>query len=312
MSFKNKFLSKKNVIFIVCILALIALFFIIRIADPRVEFKDEGLEKAVRAALGNQNRPIYKDDLLNITLLDASYKEINSLDGIEYLCNLTFLDLKGNNIKDVSPLKKLKKLKDLNLSNNEITDLGNINFNSITDLPLKVLNLSHNYAEDDNDKKIRLQDISLIGKFSQLEELCIRDNGIRDISSLNNLRNLEILDLSYNFITEISSLENISTLKELNLRDNIIKDISALSDLKKLEYLNIHSNWNIESIEPISGLTNLKTLIMPNVNAGKDAALLENLVNLERLNMRNCSLADVSFLGRLITAGHCRTILKIM
>lgn len=195
MAFKNKFLSKKNGIFIVCILALIALLFIIRIADPRVEFKDEGLEEAIRAALGNQNRPIYKDDLSSITLLDASNKNITGLDGIEHLHNLTFLNLENNNVEDLSPLENLKKLKDLNLSNNNITDLEEINFRSIINLPLIVLNLSHNVSKDDNGDWIKLSNINLLSYFSQLEELYLRDNYIEDISPLGNLYNLEILDL---------------------------------------------------------------------------------------------------------------------
>jgi Leucine-rich repeat (LRR) protein len=299
MSFKSKFLSKKNVIFIVCILALIALLFIIQIADPRVEFKDEGLEEAIRAALGNQNRPIYKDDLSSITLLDASNKDISSLDGIEHLKNLTFLNLENNNVEDISPLENLKKIKDLNLSNNSITDLEEINFRSIIRLPLIVLNLSHNVAKDDNGNWIKLSDINLLSYFSQLEELYLRDNHIEDISPLDNLNNLEILDLRGNLITDISPLKNITTIKELNLRENNVKDLTALSGLKNLIYLNIHSSKNIQSIEPISGLTNLKTLIMENVDRGKEIELLAGLTELKRLNMCNCSIPDISPISSL-------------
>jgi uncharacterized repeat protein (TIGR02543 family) len=292
-------LSKKNVIFVLFILALIAVLFISRMVDPRVEFEDKGLEEAIRDALGNQNRPIFKDDLLNITLLDASGKEITCLDGIEYLHNLAFLNLEDNNIEDVSPLKNLKKLVDLNLSNNDIADLEKINFNSISDLPLIVLNLNHNIAKEDDNSCIRLSDISLIGQFKQLEELYLRENSIEDISPLSNLNNLEILDLRENLTSDISPLKNLTSLKELNLRENNVADISVLAELKELEYLNIHSNREIKSITPIANLANLKTLIMRNVNVRNEVELLKNLKNLERLNIRNCDISDISFIAGL-------------
>jgi uncharacterized repeat protein (TIGR02543 family) len=301
MSSKKKSIIKKNIIFILSILVLISVLFIVRMVDPRVEFKDKGLEEAIRDALGNRNGLIFKDDLLNITLLDASNKEITSLDGIEYLRNLTFLNLGSNKIEDISPLKNLKNLKDLNLSNNGITDLEKVNFNSISDISINVLNLSNNITGVDDNSCIRLSDISLLGQFTSLEELYLRENSIEDISSLINLGNLKIIDLRENIITDISPLKNINTLKELNLRDNNIKDISPLSELKELEYLNLHSNREIESIEPISGLINLKTLILRNVNIRNEVLILENLKNLEKLNIRNCDIGeDISFISGLI------------
>ena len=122
---------KRILIFAISISALILLLFIARFADPRVEFKDNGLEYAVRDALDNKYMPIVKNDLLGITILDASNRGITRLDGIEYFQNLVSLDLEGNSIEDISPLKDLKNLIDLNLGNNSITDLKKINFSSI-------------------------------------------------------------------------------------------------------------------------------------------------------------------------------------
>ena len=108
---------------------------------------------------------------------------------------------------------------------------------------------------------------------------------------------LKILDLRQNTITDISSLENMKGLKELNLRQNNIIDISALSGLKELEYLNIHSNYDIKSVAPLADLTNLNTLIMPNVAAWQEASLLSKLTGLKRLNMRSCYIPDISFIA---------------
>ena len=92
---------KRILIFAICISALILLLFVARLADPRVEFNDSGLEDAVRVALDNKYKPIIKDDLLSITILDASNRGITRLDGIEYFKNLVSLNLEGNSIEDI-------------------------------------------------------------------------------------------------------------------------------------------------------------------------------------------------------------------
>ena len=87
------------VIVLVLVSALILTLYIAYLADPRIEFKDSGLEGAVRDALDNKNKPIIKKDLLNITILDASNRGITRLDGIEYLHNLVSLNLEGIALK---------------------------------------------------------------------------------------------------------------------------------------------------------------------------------------------------------------------
>jgi len=281
MPLKKKIILKRILVFTVSIIALILILFFARFADQRVEFRDKGLESAIRNALDNKYSPISKNDLLSIAELDASGREIKSLDGIEDLHNLVSLNLEGNHIKDLSPLKNLKNLTELNLRSNSITNLYKINFKSIVTLPLTILNLSNNVLKLDSGLLIGLSDISLVSQFNKLEELDLEGNRIKDITALGN----------------------IHTLKVLDLRENYISDISALSGLTELEYLNIHSNENIESIKPIANLTGLQTLIMRNVYAGEDAGSLASLANLKRLNMANCSISDISFIALLINAG---------
>ena len=288
MALNKKSLLKIIILFFICVSALAAMLLIANIVDPRIEFKDRGLEIAVRNALDNKYRPITKNALLSITELDASNKEITALDGIEYLYNLVSLNLEGNGIEDLNPLYNLKNLQELNLRNNSITDLEKINFNAISDLPLIVLNLEANALKLGNDERIRLSDIGLLSQFSQLKELYLRENDIEDISPLESLGNLEILDLRDNRITDIDALGSIVTLKELNLRENNISDIGPLSGLKNLVYLNIRSNRNIESIEPIKDLTNLKELNLRG-NDIRDTVALSGLKNLVYLNIHSNS-----------------------
>ena len=72
-----------------------------------VEFESEGLEAAVREAIGQPSGPIDSSDLAGLTELDASNRGIDSLGGVEDLSNLTSLDLSDNEIDDAGPLSVL-------------------------------------------------------------------------------------------------------------------------------------------------------------------------------------------------------------
>lgn len=89
----------------------------------------------------------------------------------------------------------------------------------------------------------------------------------------------------------------------MNLRDNVITDLEPLQHLTHLTYLNIHSNPIENGLISLGKLTELKTLIMRNVKIGDEYAFLENLIQLNRLNIRNSYITDVSVLGKLMEAG---------
>jgi len=244
-------------------------------------------------------------NLVNLKILNMRSCSISDISFIAGCSRLEELDLRNNDIVDITALENTNNLKELDLRNNEIRDitaLGNIS-------SLEKLDLRYNDIADitalgniSNLKELDLRnndiiDIAALGNIITLEELNLRNNHIADIAALGNITALKELDLRENKITDITALENIKTLKGLNLRNNDITDITALSGLKELVYLNIHSNKNIESIEPIAGLTGLQILIMRNVNAGKEIGSLANLVNLKILNMRSCSISDISFIA---------------
>ena len=143
-------------------------------------------------------------------------------------------------------------LKNLNLRNNGFISLESINFQSITHLPLRKINLSHNVKRMNNVETIRLSDISLLKKLTSLEELELRDNHIEDLTPLSRLTSLKVLDLRENKFKEVEAIKDLKELEELNLRDNDIQSIQPLSDLIKLRYLNIHSNDKILSLNPLN------------------------------------------------------------
>jgi len=141
-----------------------------------------------------------------------------------------------------------------------------------------------------------IETIAPIANLTSLKTLIMPniDTG-KEARFLENLKNLERLNMRNCDISNISFISELNKLKELNLRNN--------NKLKELEYLNLHSNREIETIAPIANLTSLKTLIIRDADLGKEIGLLESLVNLKRLNIRNCNVSDISFIARLIETG---------
>ncbi|MHA2227551.1 MAG: leucine-rich repeat domain-containing protein, partial [Candidatus Hodarchaeales archaeon] len=107
------------------------------------DFADPNLETAVREALGKPEGAITEQDLLTLTELDAEYRYIYDLTGLEYCKNLEWLHLGRNRITSIEPLSGLVKLKFLDLYE---SILGNID--PLTNLvELEFLNLERNHIE---------------------------------------------------------------------------------------------------------------------------------------------------------------------
>jgi len=261
------FSGQKILWFLLLVLVLIGLLIAVVWADSEVTFQDENLEAAIREVTNKPTGPLFQSDLNKITHLDASRRSIESLGGIEHLVSLVVLDLSRNRVNDVTPLGALHHLTELDLSRNYIADLGGVNFDSLANAQIKILNLE--------------------------------GNQISDITLLQSLGNIRELNLNRNRVVDISPLENLALLVELSLRENDIGKIEPLSGLHDLEYLNIHSNANISSALPLGSLTGLETLIMENVVLGDDIQLLSAMEHLTDLNIANSQVSDISPLRNL-------------
>ncbi len=294
----------KLLIFLVLLLLLL-LGFNYYLSRQIASFADPNLEELIRDKLNRPEGKIFSFHLRPIKELDATGKDIERLEGIEYLSGLTRLNLEDNHIKDISPLKHLHGLEDLSLRNNYITDLADINFDSIKSLPLKRISLRHNVVRPPDDEQVRLSDINVLKHFTELEELELRDNHIEDITPLAELTELKVLDISQNPLKggDISALKKLTGLTELNLRETNLKDIAPVSGLIDLVYLNIHSNPDLAAIAPVQNLIKLETLIMRNVPVGNEIKLIAPLKKLNRLNLRSCNVSDLSALGELMEKG---------
>ena len=194
-----------------------------------VNFPDPALEAAIRDAIAKPTADIHDTDLIGLTSLDARFRSIINLEGIQYCPDLTELKLYGNEIVDISALSGLTNLTVLYLDNNQISDISVLS-NLIN---LKTLTLSNN----------KIVDISALSGLTNLVQLLsLSKNEIVDISALLSLTNLMRLDLVDNRIVDISALSGLTNLTGLGLGDNEIVDISAISSLTNLKQIWLHDN----------------------------------------------------------------------
>jgi len=128
-----------------CLLLIAALLICAGSASAfEVNFRDANLEAAVRTALDLPTGPIQDTKLLELTALNASYREVRFLDGLEFCTNLRQLQLHGNQIGDISAVASLSKLQDLYLWSNQVKDIS-----ALANLPdLRFLFLQDNQIED--------------------------------------------------------------------------------------------------------------------------------------------------------------------
>ncbi len=96
-----------------------------------------------------------------------------------------------------------------------------------------------------------------------------------DVNKIVNLDNviyytsLDELYLSDNQITGLSPLEMLSGLKILVLSYNNITDLSPVASLTSLNSLDLSGNYNLQNINTLCRLYNLKTLNLTNTNITK-------------------------------------------
>ena len=153
-----------------------------------VTILDSNLERAIRETLSlSDGAPLTLLEMLRLTELQASQRDITDLTGLQYATNLEYLHLWGNQIKDVTPLANLTKLSDLDLAYNAVESvepLANL-------IQLQILNLTFN----------RVQDITPLANLVHLQKLYIRVNLVTDITPLQGLN---LIEFEYDEICDIS------------------------------------------------------------------------------------------------------------
>ena len=192
-----------------------------------VIFSDPNLESAVRQTLGVGPEPISKADMLRLTTLSASQRNITSLAGLEHATNLEVLYLQENQLTDLEALSGLTNLRTLVLNNNALTS----------------------------------EALSALSGLANLETLTLESNLITAVDSLSSLAKLTLLDLKGNQIEAVNALAGLSELKTLILWGNRLadEDLETLSTLTGLTYLDLRDNL-LTNVSALLSLTQLQTL----------------------------------------------------
>lgn len=274
-------------------------------ADKVIEWKDKNFENAIRIILKKPKSDIYLSDVLKLTELNLSRKNIKSLEDIVYFKNLKRLYCEFNEVVDVSYLMELKYLEALYLGNNEIKDIS-----SLGELKnLKVLSLIYNKISNITALKAltglkmleldfnEIEDISPLETLINLEELSISSNQIIDITVIGTLKNLKFLNLSNNNISDISCLGQLDNLGLLAVDSNKITDISVINNMKNLYSLYVRNN-QIRDIGNLIGHTGLELLEL-SYNEIVDISSLSEFQNLESLYIAYNKITDLSPVGKM-------------
>ncbi|MDY6836184.1 MAG: leucine-rich repeat domain-containing protein, partial [Chloroflexota bacterium] len=168
-------------------------------------FSDRNLEMLIRELIDKPSDRLSSADVVGLTSLDASGRNVKDISGLEHCIGLLTLDLRDNEyISDISPLAGLTNLTHIYLDGNAVVD------------------------------------ISPLAKLSGLEFLSLENNRIQIIDALSYLGNLNTLNISHNEIANILPLvtnNGLSHGDEIWLGDNALELLIGSDDVKSIEAL---------------------------------------------------------------------------
>ncbi len=273
-------------------LSLIALLIYATPASAfEVNFRDPHLEAAIRTALDQPTGPIQDARLLELTALNASYKEIRFLDGLEFCGNIRQLQLHGNLIQDISPVASLGKLQDFYLWDNQVEDIS-----ALADLPdLRFLFMQGN----------QILDITALGHNAQMDPPGLAVGDVVNLSGnpINQRGLCDVVDgiLRPAGVTVYTTYEcgtvvvNIPDKKlETEIRRTILK---LTGDIHDADLINLTSFSAPDAgIVSLTGLEYCKNLSVLNLagNRIQDITLLGALGKLTSLYLGGNQISDLT------------------
>ena len=274
------------------LVALIISGFLSPVVAQEVFIPDPGLNAAVRDTLHKPAGPLTQEDLLTLTNLNASRRNVRSVDGLEAARNLVSLDLQINRLTNFSLPGGLTKLTALDVSVNPLANFF---------LPNGLTNLTTLTLES-----AELTNLTLPADLTRLNSLDLFGNRFTSFTALSNLTSLVFLDLSFNSFTNFSFPRGLTNLTTFLIKGNSLTNITLPGDLTALNDLFLDQN-QLGSFTVPAGLTNLLVLNLffnqlTNLDLPSD---LRNLLALDLDFNRFTSLDLPSNLARL-SALHLR------
>lgn len=131
------------------------------------------------------------------------------------------------------------------------------------------------------------QDLSFLSGLTFLRSLEIYCWDARGVSVVESLYKLEVIGLQYKSSESI----NFSGFGALRVaKATWAKGLSSLFEVRSLELLNVQ-NYPHENLQPISGMTKLKRLLLTSRKL-KSISGIECLTALEQLDLYNCPILE--------------------
>ncbi|KAJ3129441.1 hypothetical protein HK100_008613 [Physocladia obscura] len=272
--------------------------------------------------------------LLQLTFLGMEMIPVGDLSPLKYLPKLQHLNLNFCTAESYSFLTELHELKVLKLENSWMNDM---NAQSISNLfQLETLHLINSHVSDliHISKLKNIQDFSVaasvsiensnvLASFSStLRILNLSYAQITSFEFLKSMTHLTVLNLTFTRVSKLllpdlpllnefyasGTLINNAELKKLvkhapnlvilDIASTIISDIAPLADLKKLKTVVLALCSELENIDSLSKLVHL-TFLDISMTKVSDLYVITNLINLERLNIKNTPIKSIHSLFAL-------------
>lgn len=218
-----------------------------------VQFKDENLKMAVAEALKVFHRDdIYVDDMERLTSLEASYREIQDLTGLEHATNLVDLTINENEIKDLTPIKDLTNLTFIDLDYNQISDIKKLaNLKS-----LETVFLAYNELEE-IDTLLELPNLAYVSLYGN--EGLDFTKGSDDMEVIQKLQEKEVYVEWTNaeheiFLTNVTESTVEFEINFFNIVENITKYIIYVNGEEVGETPASKPFYKLTGLEPLSEL----------------------------------------------------------
>ena len=257
-----------------------------------VTFTDQAVEAAIREKIGaSDNELLLTNQLWEITEFTAP-EGAKTFADLVYLPNLTSLEISGLEIDSLEFLSSLLKLNSLNLSGSTfpvenmpyIAALPDLKQLSMADCSLSTIEpLENAWSLTELDLGYNtIRNLDVLKTIPNLKKLNLQHNAVNSLEVLGSLDALEVLNVAFNAISTLEPLEDCTNLTELVADNNQLTDLEGVQKLAKLQLLSVDYNQITEVSDLIDNQA-LKNVSVASNNISEIWALGE-LVNLEILD----------------------------
>lgn len=236
--------------------------------EKGITIKDSKLKEEIDA---NKDGIITEEEMNDLTGISIP-EGVTDLTGLEYATNLDYIDMVYNKI---------------------MPDLSKLNPKGNIELNLRICSVPDTDIKFDFLKNLKkLTDLS-IRNMNENYEGYVELKNLQDIKTLKALHLFKVGPIYLGDLNGISELETLSIDDTWHV-DGII-NLEGIENCDKLAFLSINGGSIINSSK-IGKLKNLRELVLCETNISNDLLSLANCKELQRVQIQNTNISDISFL----------------